>query len=427
MKICIVAYKFGTEIEIGEHLGTYHYFIEILRELVKQGHEVYVMAPWLSFRQKGSLDVSGVKVIRYYPPLWQPTWAFPLNRLIRSWYIKATQSRVLSSIKKYRPKTVLVWQARETGYALAQIKDQLGVPLLFRQITTWQWHFSRPAAEVFDKRAWYNFFKKLKINYFIDQILEFLLDKKKQKKYAKLIYEKSDQVICISEVAASEAKQMGLDPKKIKILPVSIETDLFQPESQKLEKRKSLGLVAEKMILFIGRINFAEKGVGWLVEAMPRVVSVLSKAKLVIVGGNGEMERLKQLIDRLNLNKNVILVGQKPFSVLADYLKASDIFVMPSLWVETFGQVTIEAMACGLPVVTSDAGASPEINEHGQTGLVVKAGQTNDLSAALVKLLQDDALREKMGQVAREKVLANYTYESVVNKLLTIINDSRHE
>ena len=52
MKVCVVAYKFGTEIEIGEHLGTYHYFIEKLRTLVKKGHEIDVVCPWLGFFKK---------------------------------------------------------------------------------------------------------------------------------------------------------------------------------------------------------------------------------------------------------------------------------------------------------------------------------------------------------------------------------------
>jgi len=103
MNICVVAYKFGTEKEIGEHLGTYHYFIEILRRLVKKGHQVFVIAPWHSFSQKGSQQVDGVKVLRYYPPLWHKVWAYPLSRFLPWWYIKATQRMVLGFNQKQKP------------------------------------------------------------------------------------------------------------------------------------------------------------------------------------------------------------------------------------------------------------------------------------------------------------------------------------
>ena len=94
MKICIVAYKFGTEKEIGEHLGTYNYFIEITRHLVKAGHEVFVIAPWLSFLKKGSANINVVKILRYYPKLWNNIKFFPLNRVINWFYIKNTQKKV---------------------------------------------------------------------------------------------------------------------------------------------------------------------------------------------------------------------------------------------------------------------------------------------------------------------------------------------
>ena len=66
MKILVVAYKFGTEQDIGKHLGTYHYFIQLLRLLVKQGHQIHVIAPWLSFTHKGSQEFDGIQIHRYY-------------------------------------------------------------------------------------------------------------------------------------------------------------------------------------------------------------------------------------------------------------------------------------------------------------------------------------------------------------------------
>src|SRR5512145_450963 len=103
MNLCVVAYKFGTEKEVGEHLGFYHFFIEEMRRLVKKGNEVTVVCPYLSFARRGSAEVDGVRVERFWPPLLGVSWAWPLNRIIRYIYFKQTQKTVLRVLaqKKY--------------------------------------------------------------------------------------------------------------------------------------------------------------------------------------------------------------------------------------------------------------------------------------------------------------------------------------
>ncbi len=426
MKICIVAYKFGTEQEIGEHLGTYHYFIEIARRLVKAGHQVDVISPWISFFKKGSQEFDGIRIWRYWPPFLNKIWLFPLNRIVRRLYLKSTQAELVNFQNKQQPDVFLVWQARETAYAVSQIKDKLKAPFLFRQITTWQWHFQRSVSEIFGKRPAYKILKFLKLNSVIDIILEFLLDRKSQKKYARAIYEKADKVIFVSQMAAKEGIDLGLSQGKTEVLPVCIETDLFKPLGKKEELRKELSISGSKVVLFIGRINFAEKGIGYLIEAMPEVLTKIKDATLVVVGGGGESQRLEELIDKLGIKEKVLLAGKKPFTELMKYINTADVFVMPSVWQETFGQVAIEAMSCGVPIITFDAGAALEINLSEKTGLIVPAKNVAKLAEAIVKLLENDELRESYGQAARERVLANYTYEVVVAKLLEIINQAKN-
>lgn len=427
MKILIVAYKFGTEKELGEHLGTYHYFIEIVRRLVASGHEIAVIAPWLSFSKKGSGGFDGVKVIRYYPPLWHKIWAFPFSRLLRFSYIWATQRQVLKFNKKEKPDAIFVWQARETGYAVARIKDKIKIPFVFRQITTWHWHFERGPKEIFGQRSWYKAIKNLGLGRLVDYLLNFLLDQKTQKRYAREIYQKADKVVFLSQVAAAEGLDMGLDNDKVDTLPVSIETDLFQPLNKKNDLRQKLGINGDKVILFIGRINFAEKGIGYLLEALPSIITEIPGVNLVIVGSGGETPRMMAMIKDLQIEKNVQLVGSKSFYQLIDYLNAADVFATPSVWMEAFGQVTIEAMACGLPVATSDAGASPEININNETGFVVPAKNKEALAEALTQILKDDQLAESFGREGRQRVLENYTYEVVIEKLLAIIQSIKNK
>lgn len=388
MKILFVAYKFGTEREIGEHLGTYHYFIETLRRIVRLGHEVDVIAPWLSFTNKGSVDVDGVKVLRYYPPLFNRPKVLFLNQILRAWYNVATGRKVLERDHQEPLDVVCVWQARETGYAVAKIAPRLRAPFIFRQITAWQWHLERMS-----------------------------LDRKAQERFARSIYDQAKQIIFVSKAAAEAEKTLGLPEGKIRTLGVAIETDLFRPLPQ---------IKKEKVILFIGRINFAEKGIGFLLEAMPAIIKEIPEAKLVIIGGGGETERMHAQIKKLGIENAVQAVGKKPFSELPKYLNAAAVMAVPSVWLEAFGQVTIEAMAAGLPVVTTDIGGSTEINRDGETGFIVPKADSPALANAIVKILKDEALQNRLGSAARQRVLKNYSYEVLVDKFLDIIREVKH-
>lgn len=386
MRILVVAYKFGTEQEIGEHLGTYHYFIETLRRMVAQGHEVTVAAPWLSFARRGSVNVDGIQIRRCYPPLFNRPKSLLLNWILRAFYIMAASRQVLDLDRKEQWDAICVWQARETGYAIAKVASKLRAPFIFRQITAWQWHFERMK-----------------------------LDRKAQEKFARTIYDKAKSIIFVSRAAAEAERVLGLPGEKIRTLGVAIETDLFKPE----DKNKK-----GKVILFIGRINFEEKGIGYLLDAMPEVLKEAPEATLVIVGGGGESDRMFRQIKSLGIENSVRVVGKKPFSELPDYLNTSDVMVVPSVWLEAFGQVTIEAMACGVPVVTSDIGGSAEINIDGETGFVVPRADSRALARAVVKILRDPQLRQTLGRNARKRVEENYSYEVLVNKFLEIIGNA---
>ncbi|TSA45581.1 glycosyltransferase family 1 protein [bacterium] len=392
MKICVIAYKFGTEKEIGEHLGTYHYFIEKMRRLARQGHEVLVVAPWISFWRKGSEEVDGVKIARYWPPLFNHPKLLFLNSFFRYLYIRATQRKVLQANERKKFDIYYVWQARETGFAISQIKDKLKAPFFFRQITAWEWHFERG-----------------------------ILDGKKQQFFARQIYEKADKVVFVSKAASREALDAGLQASKVEVIGVGIETDIFAPQGRQEDWRQALGISGGKVMLFIGRINFAEKGIGFLLEAMPEIITAVPGVNLAIIGGGGESERMNRLIDKLGIREHVQVLGKKPFSDLPKYLNASDVMVVPSSWIEHFGQVTVEAMSCGVPVVTTDTGGSPEINIDRQTGFVVPAKDSPSLATAAVKILTDSVLRDRLGKAARVRVEENFTYEVLINKFLQII------
>ena len=151
----------------------------------------------------------------------------------------------------------------------------------------------------------------------------------------------------------------------------------------------------EIRILHIGRIAKQKNHIG-LINSFKLVVNKFKNAKLILVG-IGELEDIIKLrVKELHLENNIIFLGQQP-SVFK-YLNEADIFVLPSLW-EGMPITLIEAMATGLPIVAAKVGGIPDMIENGFSGLLVEPDE-EQISSALIRLISDINLREKLGKNA---------------------------
>ena len=141
----------------------------------------------------------------------------------------------------------------------------------------------------------------------------------------------------------------------------------------------------------------------------------------MIVGEGEERERLEGLARSLGLNDSVLFVGGQPREMVAMYLAAADVFLFPTERAESFGFVLAEAMASGLPVVASETGALREvIGRPGVNGLLVPPGNVDALANVMRMLLANEALRRRLGEAARRRVLAEYTVERMVEQTLEV-------
>lgn len=423
MKIGFVLYKFGSEEDFGTHLGSYHYVVKKLQTLEKMGADIVIIAPWVSLFKKGSISLGRFKIIRYWPPLINQVTFFPFNIFFRNFYIWMTQRVVLRATKHEKIDIVYVRQARETGYAVSKIKEKLGVPFVFRQITAWHWHFQRSIAEIFQKNKIYQASRKLGIHSFFEKLLSFAIGKKANIRFAKEIYEKADRLVFSTNGAAREGLELGLDFSKVMLLPEAIEEYLFRPMSDKDGLRSRLGISDKKTVLFVGRIINAEKGIDYLINAVIEAKKKLDNIQLLIIGGgpSSEIEHLLKTIDTVDGKDYILYLGKKTFSEVPLYINASDVVCVPSVWMEAFGRITVETMGCGVPVITSNAGGSPEVNIDSETGIVVKAKNADELSSAILKIILDSSLAKQLGDNGRKRVLENYTYEKVVKRFLYIL------
>lgn len=155
-------------------------------------------------------------------------------------------------------------------------------------------------------------------------------------------------------------------------------------------------------ILFVGG-NMQRKGLPVLIEAAPQILRELPNAEFWIVGEDAAVLRMKALCRAKGVDSNFRFWGWKPHSALLELYAQADVFVMPSL-AEAFGVVFLEAMACGVPVIGSSVGGIPEIIQHGYNGLLVNPGNADELAAAVLQVLRNTTLQERLREGGLETV-----------------------
>lgn len=170
-------------------------------------------------------------------------------------------------------------------------------------------------------------------------------------------------------------------------------------------------------ILFLGNLT-ERKGVLDLLAVMSEV----DHAVLHVVGGEeqpGMLETVMHMLQDPKLNGKVIYHGVKYGQDKQQFLRDADIFVLPS-YAEGLPISLLEAMACGIPVIVSGVGGIPAVVTHEQEGFLITAGNRQQLSTALNKLINSPSLRERMGQASRKRCQEQFSIDVAADKLLSL-------
>ena len=177
----------------------------------------------------------------------------------------------------------------------------------------------------------------------------------------------------------------------------------------------AIGQVAP-LVVYTGRLH-AMKGLDFLVRAWPRVLARLPDARLWLVGDGPHRAELNDLIGHLGLWGFVYLAG--PFDDVEDFLRAADVFVLPSLE-EGMSLALLEAMAMGLPVVASAIAANEAIVENGVTGRLAPARDSDRLADVIVELLENRDVAQRLGEAGRHHVSQRYSLDRMVSEHLEL-------
>ena len=202
--------------------------------------------------------------------------------------------------------------------------------------------------------------------------------------------------------------------KLIQIAP-GIDVEHFLPTDSS-QLRQDLGLADKSVIISVGRLVH-RKGQDKLIEALPKIKSLVPNVHLVLVGIGPHQEYLQKLAAKLGVTECITFIGRINYSELPKYICLGDVFAMPSrsrffgLEVEGLGIVYLEASSCGLPVVGGKSGGAPDAVLVGETGVVVDGTQPAEIANACVELLTNPELAALMGSNGRAWIIENWRWE----------------
>lgn len=227
----------------------------------------------------------------------------------------------------------------------------------------------------------------------------------------KFSIEKSDGVTAVSTFLKVKTESQYNIKKDIKVIPNFINLDLYKrienKETNCLKERFSKN--GEKILVHTSNFR-ALKRVDDCIKIFKKIRDKIP-AKLLLIGDGPERSNCEYLAKDLGIHEDVTFYGNQESFV--EVLSVADLFLMPSQS-ESFGLSALEAMACGLPVVSSNAGGLPELNFHGETGYIAEIGDINKMAEYALDLLGNDNKYKIFAQNARDRAVNLFSSEKII-------------
>ena len=234
----------------------------------------------------------------------------------------------------------------------------------------------------------------------------------------------ADRICSTSNAMAGQVRKICPEVQDVRITPFGVDAATFSPKPE----LKDPGLIT------IGTVKKLESkyGIDTLLQAFAYVkehfqqqdLEISRKLRLVIVGGGSEESKLKEMARHLGISDQCDWVGRVAHQEVPGWLNRFDIYsALSRLDSESFGVAVIEASACCLPVVVSDAGGLPEVVKEGETGFVVPRENPEEAEKAMIRLIDDPDLRRVMGEKGRQHVMREYEWDHCVGLLEGVLKE----
>jgi glycosyltransferase involved in cell wall biosynthesis len=385
MKICLVSQEYPPETAWGG-VGTQTWVKA--RGLARLGHEVHVLSRAAN-QEPGlrSESIDGVIVHRMQPPGFEfPIYGKPLYMLGYTWHVLGTLYKLMEEYKfdvldfpEYGGEG-FAYQLDRTRWNWTPVVVQLHGPLaMFREIFRWPEPGSR-------------------LQSFGMYLEEFSL------KNADVV------MACSASVAELAGRYYGISPDAVEVVHCGVDTDVFCP-------RPETPRASRRTVLFVGQI-VENKGTHVLAEAVLSLRSKYPDICLQLLGAGREVvDMIEEMCRACGGERNVEFHGFVPLEKLPDFYRRAHVFCLPAEY-ESFGQVYIEAMACGCPVIASNSGGGAEIVTDGQSGLLVAPNDVQATARAIDCMLGDAELRERASAAGLKRVREYFAMDKYIARVV---------
>ncbi|HNR88398.1 MAG TPA: glycosyltransferase family 4 protein [Spirochaetota bacterium] len=406
MKICLMSYR-GNPYCGGQGV----YLMYIARELVKLGHEVHaIVGPPYPFEMQGvTLHRIGNHNYFNVPDFVKPHKPFATFQPFNFYEFVASKLGIFPEIETFSFRAFLkLKELQKThrfdiihdnqclGYGFLLIKN-LGVPF----VST----LHHPLS--IDRTTWFEYPSDFSLR--VKRVLYYPLIMQA------FVSNRLDRIITVSHDSAKEINlAFGVPMEKQRVVYNGLDSSIFHPLTG-IKKKKN-------QILFVGNVEDRKKGVAYILKAL---TLTKHKVNLIIVDGGAPNRRfVPGWIDRFGLNDRIRFMGKVTNEELVRLYAESEIALSPSLY-EGFGFPAAEAMACELPVIASTGGALPEVvGEHLKTAYIVPTRDPEAIAAGIDTLMDDPALRRRMGKAARARILTTFTWENATKEMVKVYQEA---
>ena len=245
-----------------------------------------------------------------------------------------------------------------------------------------------------------------------------LLDPKQNwlwKILTKYALNKTEVVICDSQVVHKELLKLGVSPGKIKMIYNGVDTQQFSRQQANEGLKRKLGILEAPSIIYIRSLK-PVYNVEMLIRAIPLVLRQFPEARFIIGGDGEQKEYLQDLAKSLGISDSTRFIGWIPHNELPEYLASADVYVSTSLSDSTSLSLQ-EAMACELAPVVTDLPANREWITDGESGFIVPINDIQALADRITYLLNNNEVRESFGKRGREVIKERAEYEREMEKM----------
>lgn len=382
--------------------GAHTYVYNLAKSLAREGHNVYVMTIKTKENLSAEEKIEGINVLRYKTPL-----SGPLLFIWRPVFSVINSRKLFSSLAKKVKFDLINFHLALPAFGINTCPVSKRIPKVYT------FHSSMRAeveVQIRKKRYFPAFLNKTVLG--IIKLVETVV----LKPCKAIIVLSNFSRQCLIDVYRQ-------DPDKIIVIPGGVDVNKFAPADDRTALRESLSFPKDRTVLLTARRLVARMGLENLIYAVKKVIESKKDIFLFILGDGFLRAKLNAIIEQENLKEYIALPGSVTMEKIIRYYQASDVFIVPTEYDEWFGLVTIEALACGLPVLGTPIGGTAEILANVDKNLLFSGTSATDIANGISKFLENEDAFIATSQKYRKYVIGSYSWEAVSRKTEKIYYD----